>query len=312
MPNYLSLKHGQYHWYHFDRCLTDKDVQFLSQKFNFSHETLSSCKLQKTPRPKINITSSYTSFIFHIPFLPKNSANFSVSELNVFITKTVLVTVESRGNIYALNQFFESTKDSSSNAESRFKTGPAGLFTRLMLEIFGELEKHIDEQGIIIDRLHKEVFEKRLAKKFVETISVTRYNQIIAHNALERQSRIFDSYRGKESPLVNLDKTYASDWNKILEAINSFTFELESDMDHLEGLVKTFESLVTFRTNEVIKILTIFSVILLPLTLISGIFGMNFKYIPISFHPLGFFITVMWMCIIALVMAIVFKLKRWL
>lgn len=312
MANYKLIKHGQYSWYHFDKCLSKDDHQFLSDKFSFSQDDLNSCKLKKSPRPKINITKSYTSLIFHIPYRTSKSSNLTICELNVFLTKTVLVTIESHGNLQALNNYLDATKNSSRLKESRFAQGTPRLFSKLMTQILTDLENLINQQGTVIDRLQQELFEKRLAKKFVETISIIRYNNIVAHNSLERQVRIFDSYSGEKNPLLNLDKNHTADWNKVMEAFHTVFYEIESDMDHLEGLVTTFESLVTFRTNEIIKLLTVFSVILLPLTLVSGIFGMNFNFIPLAGHQFGFFLTVMWMVIIGTIMAIVFKLKRWL
>lgn len=311
MPNYLHIKNEKYNWYHFDKPLTPEDASFLSDNYRFSQEDLDNCKNQKTPRPKINITSSYSYFIFHIPYSPPNSKNLTVSELNVFITKTALITVESRGDLAALNHYLETSKTSPKLAESRFQHGPADLFVKLIQEITSNLSELIDKQGQEIDRLHREVFSNKLAKKFIEHVSLIRYNHIVAHNALERQVRIFDQFRGDKNPLRHFLRS-PHKWNKILDLFHSINYEIESDIDHLEGLVKTFESLVTFRTNEIIKLLTVFSVILLPLTLISGIYGMNFRYLPLSLDPFGFTAILIFMFVLAMILVVVFKRKRWL
>lgn len=310
MQDFKHLSYKNLNWYHFDKPLTENDRQFLLKNFPFSQEDLDYCKAKKSPRPRINPTSKYLYFIFHIPYKSKNSSRFHVAELNVFITKTSLVTVESSGNLTALNEFLDKTKTAKLK-ESRFQPGIANLFSRLMLNILSALEEHIDKQGEDIDRLHREVFAKRLAKLFVETISIIRYNQVVAHSALERQIRFYDQYRGDKNPLLPFNHGSKTNWNKILETLQAITYELESDMDHLEGLLKTFESLVTFRTNEIIKLLTVFSVILMPLTLISGIWGMNFRYLPLALTPEGFFIVLIVMAIIATSMAALFRWKRW-
>jgi len=311
MPNYKHLTHGKYHWFHYDQALTHEDQKFLSTKFGLNQEDLLECHKQKTQRPKVRSNKAYTYFIFHLPYKPTNSEHFSISELNVFITKTTLITVESIGNITALNAYQLQTKKSSKLLERRFKSGPASLFGKLMAKILSELQELIDTQGAQIDKLQQEVFKKHLAKRFIETVSLIRYNQIVAHNSLERQIRVFDQYRGESNPFNRLDPKSRSYWNQILDSIQATYFETESDMDHLEGLVKTFESLVTHHTNEVIKILTIFSVLLMPLTLISGIYGMNFVHMPLLTDPMGFIVISALMVLIASLMALIFKLKRW-
>ena len=80
----------------------------------------------------------------------------------------------------------------------------------------------------------------------------------------------------------------------------------------IEGLSDTYNSLTNTRINDVIKVLTMLSVILLPLTLVSGIYGMNFQVLPMSEHPYGFWITLGIMVLIVAGMLAYFKLRRWL
>ena len=221
MPNFVCLKRAGQCWYHFDKPLTSEDEDFLADKFPFSREDINNCKKKKTPKPKVNATSKYSYFIFHIPYLPRGSGNFAICELNVFVTNSVLVTVESRGNLVTLNEYLEKTQSSSNLADSRFKFGCAGLFVKLMRAIFSSLEELIDHQGEDIDRLHREIFSKRLAKKFVEHISVIRYNQVLAHNAIERQVHIFDQYRGAGNPLNRLMEKRSNGWNNILDSLGN-------------------------------------------------------------------------------------------
>lgn len=312
MPTFKHIRHNNFNWYHFDQPLTDKDRLFLAHTFSFSLEDLDNCRHKKTQRPRIKSTTKYAFLIFHIPYLSQKTKKFAITELNVFITKTALITVESTGDLTALNHFLNKTKNSSQLTEQRFKTGPTGLFSKLILTILAQLLEHIDKQGEEIDHLHREIFEKHVAKRFVENISRIRYNQVVTHNALERQNRILDQFRGDNNPLLSVHKTNHTNWNKILETFQIAQYETESDMDHLEGLVKTFESLITFHTNETIKLLTLFSVILLPLTLISGIYGMNFKSLPFANDPFGFTVILSFMLFIATIMTLVFKIKRWL
>lgn len=310
MTNHKRAVSKKFEWFHYDKPLTDKNKKYLSEKFRFSKQDLDSCKQQKTPRPKVKSTKNYSFLVFHIPYRPQNSKKMSVCELNVFVTKTSLVTVESKGDLSALNRFLESTQKSKKMKESRMSNGPGGLLVKLLVAILTEVEEVIDKQGIMIDKLHNEVFGVGVAKRFVERVSLIRYNQVVINNALERQMHLLGQYRGENDPVMAFQKDDDLGWIRVLDLVQSLVYEITSDMRHLEGLMRTFESLVSYRTNDIIKTLTIFSVTLMPLTLITGFFGMNF----LSGQGLdqqSLFMVAALMAFVGFWMLFVFKLKKW-
>ncbi|MBC8249685.1 MAG: hypothetical protein H8E90_08400, partial [Anaerolineales bacterium] len=74
---------------------------------------------------------------------------------------------------------------------------------------------------------------------------------------------------------------------------------------------ETSDSVISYRINEVMRILTVISVILLPLTLLSGIYGMNI-YLPLARHPLSFIFVTGLMILVAGGMLFYFKRRGWL
>ena len=74
---------------------------------------------------------------------------------------------------------------------------------------------------------------------------------------------------------------------------------LEEYREIIEGLSETSDSVSSYRTNDVIRILTVISVVMLPLTLISGIYGMNLDWLPAADSELGFFFVVAIMLVVA-------------
>jgi magnesium transporter len=79
----------------------------------------------------------------------------------------------------------------------------------------------------------------------------------------------------------------------------------------IEGLSRTFDSMQANRTNEIIKILTLISSILLPLTFLTGLFGMN-VILPLQDHPRSFWIVIGIMLTIVAFMYTMFKRKKWM
>ena len=86
---------------------------------------------------------------------------------------------------------------------------------------------------------------------------------------------------------------------------------IESYRDTMSSAMEAYLSVVSNRLNEVMKVLTIIATIIMPLTLITGIFGMNFDYIPLLKSPYGFSATMGIMGIISIVMLWFFKRKGW-
>ena len=82
--------------------------------------------------------------------------------------------------------------------------------------------------------------------------------------------------------------------------------------DVATGLLDLYLSSVSFRMNDVMKVLTIISTIFIPLTFIAGIYGMNFENMPELGWKYGYFIIVGIMAAISLLMIVFFKKKKWL
>ena len=97
-----------------------------------------------------------------------------------------------------------------------------------------------------------------------------------------------------------------------LKTIESKVFILEGQKETLLDLRITNDSLLTTKTNEIMKILTIVAFITFPLTLIAGIFGMNAKYMPFVVHDKDFFIILGLMVVTVFIMFAYFKFKKWM
>ncbi|MBN1339511.1 MAG: hypothetical protein JXA03_09315, partial [Bacteroidales bacterium] len=100
-------------------------------------------------------------------------------------------------------------------------------------------------------------------------------------------------------------------WGNILDYYKNMWDLTEDYAELIEGLSHTFDSLQANRTNEIIKILTMISSILLPLTFITGLYGMNIN-LPLQNDPRSFLIVIGAMIIIAIGMYAYFKTRRWL
>lgn len=164
-----------------------------------------------------------------------------------------------------------------------------------------------------IDRWINELEEKALTSPTPELMTslsnlrrvLTRIRRIVLQQSdvlrtLILEGHIFISKRGERH---------------LRDAINHFTRVLsiiESDLEAISGVRELYMINISNRTNEIIKVLTVIATIMMPLTLITGIYGMNFQYMPELQSPYGYPLVLLLMAIIAGTMLGYFKKKRWI
>ena len=113
-----------------------------------------------------------------------------------------------------------------------------------------------------------------------------------------------------ESPLIDksMDVYLRDVYDHTIQVIDA----LETFRDMLSGMLDIYLSSVSNRMNEIMKVLTIITTIFIPLTLITGIYGMNFKSMPELDSPWGYPMVYVVMLAVSIVMLIYFRRKRWL
>lgn len=312
MSHFQLLKANKISWLHSSHALGKVEREKLIKKYGFYEHHIASTQQGKTPRPKISVNRKYVYIVLHLPYQPANSNKYHICDLNIFLTKDTLVTIESQGDLPSLRKYFETAQQSKRILERRLKHGSANLLMNMFKYILNDIETIFDKQGEQVDQLNKKIFDFNQEAEFIEKISILRYNQVLAFSAMERQSRMMEINSGEKNPMRLITDSSDHKWSDIVDTFSTLAYELKADIDHLEGLVQTFETLVTHRTNQTIKILTIFSVVLLPLTLLSGIWGMNFRQIPLADHQFGFYITILLMGLILAIMLVFFRWRKWL
>jgi magnesium transporter len=186
------------------------------------------------------------------------------------------------------------------------------LFYRIMDKLVDYCFAPLNKIDSNIEQVEDLIFGDNVRQTVYE-ISLIRRDIISFRRIVKPQIAVMSSLERKASSLApllggGLDE-YFSDLN---DQMAKMWDTLEDHKDVIEGLSDTNDSLTNTRINDVIKLLTILSVVLLPLTLVSSIYGMNFEHLPMSDDPYGFWITMAAMVAIAAGMLIYFKLRHWI
>lgn len=115
----------------------------------------------------------------------------------------------------------------------------------------------------------------------------------------------------RDNARLPMEEQLAVRYTDLVEHIRRITRFASHQQKEVENLIQLHFSAVSTRTNEIMSALTVVSAIFLPLNLVAGIFGMNFEYVPALHAQAGFYVTVGGMVVLAAMLLLFFRLKRW-
>ena len=165
-----------------------------------------------------------------------------------------------------------------------------------------------EEMGIELEFINRELFSKK-AEKIIELISIIRKNIILLNTTFKPQLRLFHKF--ETGQIEGYAENMEEYWGNILDYYQKIWDLTEDYGELIEGFSKTFDSLQANKINEIMKVLTLVSSILLPLTFLTGLYGMNVG-LPFQNNPNSFWIVIIAMLAIAFTMITFFKKKRWM
>lgn len=284
------------------------DIDYL-RSLNFHPLVLNELKYP-TIRPKVEQYDDYLYMVLHFPiYHPKEKTSKSV-EIDFLITKYALITIR-YGRIQPLQEFWEKCK--KGETEPHFQNSTASLLYCIIQELNKFCLRQIDHVSKKIDTLEEKIFRERIPKneeKLVEEISVIKRDILDFRRILKPQDTILNSLKlrgidffGKAIEPYFMD--IISDHMQVWEL-------LDNHKETIESLQQANDSLLSNRTNRIMKLITLFAVIVFPLTLLAALFSMNTHFMPIVGTKHDFWIILGIMFLGVILMLMLFKKKKWL
>lgn len=279
-----------------------KDV--LLNVFKFHPLTVEDC-LETRNQPKIEAFPDYIYMIVHGVKPETNSSNFVTKELDAFLGKNFVVTfhIERFKSIKIVKQHVRTSTFAC-------QRGAAYLLHQILDQVVDLYMPVVDDFDDEINSLEERVFRmKKGGTAILEEImdlrrSVARLKRISARQ-LEVMYRIS---HGEFPQIPTQILPFFRDVHDHLLRISDLS---ENYRDLVGGLFEIHFSVTANKTNDVMKVLAVFSAIMLPLTLIAGIYGMN-TTLPDADNPNSFWHIVGAMILFAVVLLIYFWRKGWI
>ena len=300
-----TIKFGTLRWSHIVRP-TEEDLQALLERYHFHPLDIEDCRTEVNLRPKIDIYDDYYFVILHFPDLGVTEQFVEIREIKFFWGKDYLISIAR--SQWMLKDLFNREK-AKSPLSGRMEVGSSdALFYEILdhlMKVTQRLVEHVDKD---VDDCGKSLFSRK-AEATIEKISVTRKNVIQLNTIFKPQMVLFNKLQsGAIDGFAGNMEDY---WGNIMDYYQKIWDMVEDDAELIKGYSMTFDSLQVNKTNEVMKILTLVSSVLLPLTFIASLYGMNIK-LPIQDHSYSFMIISGVMILIAIFMFIYFKIKKWM
>lgn len=279
---------------------------YLQENFNI-HPLAIEGFITPTIRPKATIYPTCIFLTLHIPLFDAVERTTYPGELDIIITKNHLITGHDH-KIFQLNDFFEKIQRSEGKKRIYMNSTPAHLLYYLIETLIESCFPRLDHIHKNIDIIENHVFNGD-EKEMVREISIAKRDVLNFRRALKPQRSILESLTQMESNFVSQElKPYYQD---LVGTNIRLWSSLESAKETIESLEETNNSLLSNKLNLTMKVLTIFSAVMLPMTVYSNILAMS-AVIPFGNHPYGFWIHMGIMLILSFITILLFKLKKWL
>ena len=300
-----KLDHNKITWINIERPTLD-DMAFIGERYGFHPLVLEDC-LSRFERPKIDEYDDHLFIVMHFPVFDKARRLSRPAEVDFFIGRGYLITVHD-GVLKPLNSFFADCQENETTRERFMNRGSSTLLhavvDRLVDHIFPILYK-VDSQ---ISQIEDEIFDDD-TRDVVRDISLVRRDIIALRRIIRPQIVIISNLEQRDRPFIReeLDEYFGD----ILDHIYKVRDILDENYEVIADLSETTDSLLSHRINEVMRVLTVISVLMLPLTLLSGIYGMNVN-LPFENNPFAFGGVVTIMAFIFFSMLLFFRYRGWL
>jgi len=279
-----------------------KSLDDLAAHYGFHELAVEDCR-NKQQLAKVDYYDGYSFYIINSTHYSQKPCEVRLREIDAFLGPDYIVTVHD-GESLSINEI-ERRLNQNQTRYDRPDEVLHAIIDIVVDRFLPTLESIGDTIDLVEDELlvHPDV-------KLLEMIFDLKRGLLQFRRAVSAQRELLNVIVRDDTPLIQKDmRIYFRDvYDHAVRAMDL----VETYRDLLSGALDIYLTQMANRTNDIVKGLTILATIMLPLTLVTGYWGMNFEYMPLLKNPNGVWYTTGGMAVIAIVMLGYFKLKKWL
>jgi len=284
------------------------EMDYLKKEFRFHQVHLEDC-LAPYQRPKIDVYNNYIFMVLIFPLYKRKTREIISSEVDFFIGSNFLVVVH-RNDLPPLINFLNACQTSKSKQKKYFTGNPSVLLYELLNQLLSScapILELLDNSIVDIEESIFRGYEKRMVKEI-----------LIAKRNIINFRRIMQVHRAVLTKLINKSEQFFSTgqlklyFRELIETTSDIWEILDNLNQSVDSIEATNNSLISYRLNDIMKLLAIASVCFLPVTLIASIYSMQMPTLPFINNPLIFPFLLFIMIIGVCALVIIFRKKKWL
>jgi magnesium transporter len=282
---------------------TSQDFIELAEEFNFHPLSIEDCQ-QTHQRPKVEEYQGYYFIVLYEAELVGPHDHLELRELNIFLGANYLVTVHSRPirAIETANRLWPEWSDRAEHG--------AGLLAYLLMDaIVDDYMPLLDILSERMDDLEDQIFGE-FKPESIEEIFRIKKQLLHLRRSITPLRDVFNTMLRREQPIFAREThVYFQD---VFDHIIRVADTIDTLRDMLSSTMDAYLSVQGNRMNIIMKRLTSIATILMSVTLIAGIYGMNFEHMPELGWKYGYIFALVWMLVIGVGLYVYFKKRKWL
>jgi len=261
----------------------------------------------RNQRPKVDRYDDYIFVVLQFPRFDRDRERLNVVEIDLFVGPDYVITLPN-ADLEPIDSLFARCRESEDVREGYFEKGAAFLLYKLVDHAVDASFPMLRKMGQKLERIEDDIFEGK-SDEVVRDISNAK-QEIITFRRIVRPQRV--AFRDLERAMdVVAPEELDVYFDDVIDASERIWDTLENYKEVVEGLEDSNESVLSHRTNDTLRVLTSITVIVLPLTLLASLFGMNVAF-PGEGSGVMFWTIMIVMATILVGMVMVFRGRGWL
>lgn len=305
-----KLTYGRVTWYNIVHP-SPADVEMLRDVLPYVHPLNLEDIRSPMERPKIDEDEQYLFVVMHFPEFDRKKSLSRPREVDLILGRGYVVTIHDNA-LKPLSTLWQLCQEDEEQMMRLLGRGANHAFYTIIDQLVDYVFPILKKVDANIRRLEEEIFTQD-TRQVIREISLVRRDIIALRRIIRQQVPIIEDFESVEHPILHEDlEEYFGD---IADHLHKGRDIVDEQYEIIISLAETVDTLASHRINEVMRILTVISVIMLPLTLLSSVYGMNVP-LPLTPEfeqdPNAFWIIALLMVLISILMLLYFRRRHWL
>lgn len=245
---------------------TEQEIKYVAKVFDFHELAIEDCT-HYSPRAKLDKYDDYHFLVMHaIRYNEERDEEIMLVQLGVFLGENYVVTVH-KNTLPSLGKMAKACLGHTDFTDK----GPDFFLYSIIDGLIDEYFPVLDRIGNRIEDLEDEIYE-RPSKETTDEFLALRRTILTMRRGIAPQHRIFSNINNSSFNISEDNEPYYLD---LVDHLERITDSIDGYKDLVDGALATYSSIISARTNETMRVLTVISTIFMPLTFVTGFFGMN-------------------------------------